>query len=214
MKTTLLLIRHGQSEGNVASVFTGHCGYPLSSLGHQQAARTAEYIKGKYNVDAVYSSDLPRAFQTAEYTARAFGLPVIVDARFREINGGAWEDIPYARLPELYPEAYGRWKADIGNSRCTDGESVMELADRVWLGLRDIATRHPGQCIAIATHATPVRSVLWRIADVPPSGMQQISWGSNCAVSEFQFEDGKLTAAYTNFTGHLAGMETSLPKDV
>ncbi len=214
MKTTLLLVRHGESEGNVAGVFTGHCGYPLSDRGHKQAEYTAEYLKNHYSVDAVYSSDLPRAFQTADHIARAMGLPVITDAHLREINGGVWEGIPYKQLIELYPETYGLWKTDVGNARCTGGESVMELAERVWEGLEKIANVHPGKCVVIATHATPVRVALWKAADAPISAMQQISWGSNCAISEFVYDGGKLHAVQANFAGHLTGLETKLPSSV
>lgn len=214
MKTTFLFVRHGQSEANVAGIFAGHSGYPLSALGHEQAARTAEYIKGTYQVDAVYSSDLPRAFQTAEYTARAFGLPVVTDARFREIFAGKWEGTRFDSLSEQYPEAYGLWMKDIGNARCTDGEAVMELVERVWLGIKAVACANVGKCVVIATHATPMRAALWKAAGVSKDAIQQISWGSNCAISEFEFEDGKLTAIRVNQVGHLTGIETSLPKNV
>ena len=85
-KTRILLVRHGESEGNVLGVFTGHSGYPLTENGHRQAKLTAEYIRENYPVEAVYSSDLPRAYQTAEHIARAFDLPVVTDCCFREIR--------------------------------------------------------------------------------------------------------------------------------
>ena len=211
-KTTILLVRHGQSEANLKNLFAGHSGYSLTSLGREQAARTAEYIKSTYPVDAVFSSDLPRAFQTAEYTARAFGLPVITDAHFREIFAGKWEGVQFDRLEEAYPEDFGLWQRDIGKARCTGGESVTEVIDRVYQGLLGIADK--GKCVVVATHATPLRSVLWKASDVSNVDIQNISWGSNCAISEFTLEDGKLTAVRVNYTDHLKGIETSLPKDI
>ena len=213
-KTKILLVRHGQSEANVAGIFTGHSGYPLSKLGHEQAARTAEYIKNTYKVDAVYSSDLPRAFQTAEYTARIFNLPITTDARFREINGGDWERIAFDELEVRYPEAYSLWRTDVGNARPSNGESVMELVDRVYSGLKAVAEANPGKCVMVASHATPMRAAIWKAADVPVSEMQNLSWGANCAVSEFEFTDGKLTAVSVNYVGHLVGMESKLPSNV
>ena len=214
MKTTILIVRHGQSEGNTAGVFSGHSGFPLTALGHEQAERTAEFIKRNYHVDAVYSSDLPRAFQTAEHTARAFGLSVTTCACFREINAGCWECKSYDDLPNLFPRDYGNWLADVGNARCTGGESVMEVADRVFDGIVAIARAHEGQCVMIATHATPLRVALWKAAGIPCSAMQQVSWGSNCAISELEYDDGKLTAIQVNYTEHLAGCETFLPANV
>ncbi len=215
MQTTkILLIRHGQSTANVAGLFTGHSGYPLSELGHKQAARTAEYIKQNYSVDAVYSSDLPRAFQTAEYTALAFGLPIVTDARFREIHGGEWERVHFDDLSKLYPTDYALWMSDVGNARCTGGESVMELADRVFQGLVSVGNAHPGKCVVVATHATPVRAAIWKAAGASASQMQNLSWGSNCGISEFDFADGKLTAVRVNYVEHLTGMQTQLPANV
>ncbi|MBR2937699.1 MAG: histidine phosphatase family protein [Oscillospiraceae bacterium] len=212
MKTTFLLVRHGQSEANLKDVFAGHSGYSLTALGREQAARTAEYIKNTYPVDAVFSSDLPRAFQTAEYTARAFGLPITTDARFREIFAGSWEGVQFGRLEEEYPEDFAIWLKDIGNARCTDGESVKELIERVFSGLEAIADR--GKCIVVVAHATPLRAALWKASDVSGVDIQKISWGSNCAISEFTLEDGKLSAVRVNYVGHLEGIETSLPENL
>ncbi len=209
MKTTIVLVRHGQSEANLKDIFAGHSGYSLTALGREQAARTAEYIQNTYPVDAVYSSDLPRAFQTAEYIARAFGLPITTDAQFREIFAGKWEGVPFDRLEAEYTEEFAIWTKDIGNARCTGGESVAEVIDRVYNGVLGLADK--GKCIVVATHATPLRSVLWKTTEDSNVNIQNVSWGSNCAISEFTLEDGKLTPVRVNFVGHLEGIETKLP---
>lgn len=214
MKTRLLLVRHGQSEANVLGIFTGHSNYALSKLGHEQAERTAQYIKAHYAVDGVYSSDLPRAYETAEHIARALNLPIITDARFREINGGDWENHNYDSLKALYPAEYTKWLTDVGSARCTNGESVLELANRVYEGLKAIAEANPGKCLVVATHATPVRVTAWKASGLPVSELQSVSWGNNCSVNEFEFSDGKLSAVKLNYVDHLAGMETSLPANV
>lgn len=211
-KTTIILVRHGQSEANLSDTFAGHSGYSLTPLGREQAARTAEYIKKTYPVDAVYSSDLPRAFQTAEYTARAFGLPITTDAHFREICAGDWEGVHFDQLTQQYPKEFAVWQNDIGNARCPNGESVTEVIERVYNGLLGIADK--GKCIVVATHATPLRSVLWKAADNADLDIQTISWGSNCAISEFTLEDGKLTPVRVNFVEHLEGVETKLPDNI
>ena len=211
-KTTILLVRHGQSEANLTNTFAGHSGYSLTPLGREQAARTAEYIKKTYPVDAVFSSDLPRAFQTAEYTARAFDLPIVTDAHFREIFAGKWEGVPFDRLESEYPEEFAVWSKDIGNARCTGGESVAEVVERVYNGVLSLADK--GKCVVVATHATPLRSVLWKTSEDANLNIQNVSWGSNCAISEFLLEDGKLTAVRVNYTGHLEGLETKLPENI
>lgn len=211
-KTTIILVRHGQSEANLQDLFAGHSGYSLTPLGREQAARTAEYIKKTYPVDAVFSSDLPRAFQTAEYTARAFDLPITTDAHFREIFAGKWEGIHFNQLEREYAEEFAVWTKDIGKARCTGGESVTEVIDRVYKGVLGLADK--GKCIVVATHATPLRAVLWKTSADSDVDIQNISWGSNCAISEFTLEDGKLTPVRVNFAGHLEGVETKLPENI
>ena len=213
-KTTILLVRHGQSEGNILGVFTGHSGYPLSELGHKQAAMTAEYIKEKYPVELVYCSDLPRAFQTAEHIAHAFDLPVVTDARLREINAGKWENLPFTELPDLFPEDFKRWLEDLFHARCTGGESVLEVADRASAALRDIAASHPNSCIVVVAHATTIRSALCEFTGGSEAALQKLGWGGNCGISELCFADGKIELISANYTGHLSGFETALPKNL
>lgn len=213
-KTTILLVRHGQSMGNIEGVFTGHTGHVLSDLGLKQAAMTADYLYKNYKVDAVYSSDLPRAFQTAEPTAQAFGLPIVTDARFREINVGEWDRKPFAHMLELYPEDYTVWMEDLIHARCTGGESVLEVAERVMDGINAFAAANPDKCVVVVTHATPLRCALWKISGAPESAIQDMSWGGNCAVSELVCVDGKFEIVSLNYMDHLSGFASALPSNV
>ena len=212
--TTILLVRHGQSEGNVLGLFTGHSGYPLSKLGHAQAAKTAEYIRANYQVDAVYSSDLPRAFQTAEHTAKVFGLPVITNPGLREINAGDWENQLFVDLPGLYPDSFPLWKTDFLNAYCVGGETVRQVGERGSKALYEIANANPGKCIVVASHASTIRSSLWRIAGAPESEMQNFLYSANCGVSELAFVDGKLHIVSINYADHLADLQTVLPSSL
>lgn len=213
-KTTILLVRHGQSEGNILDVFTGHSGYPLSDLGHKQAALTAAYIRGNYNVDAVYSSDLPRAFQTAEHIAKAFSLPVVTDCRIREINAGAWENKRFADLPDLYPEDFTVWCEDLMHARCTGGESVEEVAERTENALQDLAVANPEKCIVVVAHATTIRSILWKLSGGTKEAMEALAWGCNCSISKLTYADRKLQLVSSNYGDHLRGFFSALPNNV
>lgn len=214
LKTTILFIRHGQSEGNTLGVFTGHSGYPLTELGHKQAALTAAYIREHYTVDAVYSSDLPRAFQTAEHIAKAFALPVVTDCRIREINAGAWENNRFADLPDLFPADYTVWLEDVMHARCTDGESVLEVAERTINALQDLAAANLGKCIAVVAHATTIRSALWMLLGGTKEAMEAFSWGGNCGINELVYADGKLQLVSSNYIDHLREFSSALPKNV
>ena len=213
-KTRILLVRHGESEGNVLGIFTGHSGYPLTEMGHKQAELTAAYIGKLYQVDAVYSSDLPRAFQTAEHIAHVFELPVVTDCRLREIRAGKWEKKSFDMLGDLFPEDYAVWVNDTTNARCTGGESVREVAERTVQGIMDIAASHSGQCVVITMHATPIRASLCKIAGGTPEQFRAYNFGCNCAVSELVFENGRLNIITANYAGHLQSCKTQLPSNI
>lgn len=212
--TTILLIRHGQSEGNILGVFTGHSGYSLSDLGHKQAEMTAEYIRKNYNVDAVCCSDLPRAFQTAEHIANAFALPIVTDYRLREINAGDWENKPFTDLPELFPDAFTLWLDDLIHSRCTGGESVLEVAERAINALQSIAVQNPGKCVAVVAHGTTIRAALWKILGSSEEAMQNLSWAANCGINELSFVNGTFQIVSQNMKDHLSDFVTELPKNL
>lgn len=88
--TKLLFVRHGESIYNNASKFTGQKDIPLTELGEKQAEVTGKFLWENYPIDAVYSSDLSRAVNTAKPLADKLGLPIHTDPRFREIDLGEW----------------------------------------------------------------------------------------------------------------------------
>ena len=213
-KTTILLVRHGESEGNVLGVFTGHSGYSLSELGRAQAAKTAEYIRTHYQVDAVYSSDLPRAFQTAEYTAKAFSLTVVTDAGLREVYAGDWENRRYVDLAADYADTYSMWSTDFWNAYCVGGETVKQVGERVVKTLTAIAEANLEKCIVVAGHATTIRGALCKISELYEPTLRTFGWGGNCSISEVVYEDGKLRVESANIVSHLNESSAGLPSNI
>ena len=137
--TPLLRIRHGQSQANLGAFFAGHMDAPLTEQGILQAQKTADYIVSSYTVDAVYCSDLQRAFDTGTAVAGRVNVIPHPDRRLREIDAGQWTGIAFSVLEKDFAESYSVWLKDIGNSHPAGGESVEELARRVNEALRQIA---------------------------------------------------------------------------
>lgn len=213
--TRLLFIRHGQSEANLAGVFAGHTDAPLTDLGRRQADATAEYIVNTYRVDAVYASDLQRAYQTGKAVADRLGLPVHPHRGMREIFSGQWEAQPFTYLLTAYPESYaGTWRNDIGNSICDGGESVAQLQQRVAAAVEEIAAANEGKTVVIATHATPIRCLECLYQGRPLSQMKNIPWVSNASVTEFHYENGIFTEAVSSYDEHLGSLVSTLPSNV
>lgn len=212
--TTLLLIRHGQSEANLSRVFAGNYDVPLTELGLIQAEKTADFIAENYKVNSVYASDLIRAFETGKTIANVLNLPITPNDGLREIRAGEWEALPFDDIVVKFSEEYKKWKEDIGNSSCPNGESVKVLGERVMATLTAIAEENDGKTVVIATHATPIRvsRTLIEYGNLAP--MQEIPWVSNASVTEIIYDNGKWTVGRVGQDSHLSDFRTNLPKNV
>ncbi len=212
--TTILLVRHGESTANLEGLYAGSYDPPLTPLGHAQAECTANFLLRNYKIDAVFSSDLDRAYETGKHIADKLNLPVHIEKDLREIYGGVWEAKPFARLGDTHPEEYHRILTDIGNAWCPGGESVAQLDRRVWEAVCRIAREQEGKTVVIATHATPVRVVQWHMTGLPADAMQSIPWVSNASVTELTWENGTLSPVKVGQDAHLADMRTFLPSTI
>lgn len=207
--TTLLLIRHGQSQANLQRRFAGHWDVPLTELGQRQAQKTAAFVAEAYTVDAVYCSDLVRAADTGMAVAQKLGLPATFDPALREIYAGKWESLSREQL-EHDPEFTGPWCTDIGSCCPPEGESVAALARRIEAALRRIAEENPGKTVVVATHATPIRAMQCLQSGQPLSAMKDVPWASNASVTELFYQDGAFTLGKLSQDDHLTGMISTL----
>ncbi len=188
MKTTLYLIRHGQSIANRNRCFLGHGDLDLTEIGFLQAKNVAEHLKN-VPVDTIYSSDLQRAYHTALPSAEQRGMEVIKDPLLREINGGEWENRPYDEL--LLRESFQRWMENDPDAFCDGGESVKALRERISKRIGELAEENLGKTIFIFSHGTPIRSmkILWD--EIPLEESQNVPWPGNASVTHVEYENGK-----------------------
>jgi broad specificity phosphatase PhoE len=138
--TTILLARHGETEWNRDGRFQGHADPSLTELGRAQAGALAESL-GDEAFDAVYASDLRRAYETAEIVGSRLGLAVEREAGLREIDVGSWQGLTRIEIDGA------EW----------DGESAEEHRQRVVEALRQIADRHPDGRVLVVAHGGTVR---------------------------------------------------------
>ncbi len=227
--TKIIMIRHGHSTANKEGLFAGWTDAPLTETGKEQARLCAEFFHclsdktggacdgiSKYGiskVDAVYSSDLSRAYDTSLAVAGVLGLPSHKCEGLREIFGGEWESVPFAKLSEIYPHDYSVWMNHISRAVCTGGESVKDFAERIRRAVTEIAERHDGGTVVIATHATPIRVICTLAAGRDASEIGGTPWVSNASINIFEY-DGNLRALYTDITEHLGSLTTELPKNI
>ena len=213
MKTTLLLVRHGESLGNRDQLFLGHTDLGLTDLGHRQAEALAAALRERH-IDAVYSSDLLRAVETVFPAASEHGLAVIPRRGLREIFAGDWERQNYDELAVRWPKERAVWKENIGFACPPGGESVMELYARVEQTLAVIAAENEGKTVLCGTHATPVRAITAHLMGLGLEGMASVPWAPNASITTIVYENGVPSLASAADDRHLAGIVTFVPKSI
>lgn len=209
--THVIMVRHGQSQANAEGFFAGQTDIPLTPLGLCQAERTADYLRDR-RIDRIYSSDLMRSMQTAEPTARMHGLSVISEPGLREIFAGKWEHMAYTEVERQYPTTHGVWGSHIGLAHPDGGESVTEVAARICGTVERLARENEGRCIALFTHALPIRSMgcIWQ--GIPISEMERLPWCTNAAVTEAEYgADGSVRFLCYGYDAHQVGVATGFP---
>jgi broad specificity phosphatase PhoE len=154
--TTIFLARHGESDWNVAKRFQGHSDRPLTELGREQAHALADLVASE-EIDAVYTSPLSRARETAEIVAARAGLEPVALPELREVDTGSWSGLSRADVEARFPEGFARWRS--GGSGWEDGETYEEMAERVIGALRTIAEDHPDGRVLIISHGGPIRAI-------------------------------------------------------
>jgi broad specificity phosphatase PhoE len=140
--TTLLIARHGETEWNREERYQGHADPSLNETGRAQAEALAQQLAGQ-PIDAVYSSDLRRAAETAEIVGARLGLPVEREPGLREIDVGSWQGLTKAQI----------------DGRPWDGETYEEHSGRVLRAVREIAARHPEGRVLVVSHGGSLRRV-------------------------------------------------------
>ena len=167
--TTILLARHGETEWNRDGRFQGHADPPLNDLGRAQAEGLAVSL-GEEPLDAVYASDLRRAFVTAEIVGARLGLSVEQEAGLREIDVGSWQGLTRAEI----------------DGREWDGESHDDHRRRVLRALRQIGDKHPQGSVLVISHGGTMRRAQ---EDVLGEALPVIE---HCGLWRVVLEDGNL----------------------
>jgi broad specificity phosphatase PhoE len=165
--TTLLLIRHGETDWNAEGRLQGHTDRPLNDFGRRQAGALAERLAGD-GITAVYSSDLARALETAEILAARLELPVVTNPDLRERNWGSWEGLTGTERDRV---------EYVGESTDAHGERMVRA-------VRRIAEQHPGERVVVVTHGGSLRRI-----QIATYGMA-LPVIENCSVWAVAHEDG------------------------
>ncbi len=185
--TKLLFVRHGQSAKNVEGRFGGHSLTSLSDLGRDQSEVTANALINE-DVSAIYSSDLPRAVETATPLSNALGIQLNQTTAFRERNVGVLEGLTFPEAKEKFPKDYYALVNRNVNHRITEGESYRELLKRATGTLNEIIQTHKGRQIVIFSHTGTICFLTLYLMGAITSRTKHTPWllTSNCGINRFE----------------------------
>ena len=204
-ETRVLLIRHGQSQGNLEGRFGGHLPTSLSERGHREAEATAQALQ-REEIAAIYSSDLLRAVQTAEPLAHLTGLEIIQTTAFRERSVGCMEGLTFAEAAERHPDEYAALIHRDFDYVLSGGESYRQMLDRSAGELDRIIEQHRGDTVAVFSHTGTICILALHLMGALDSPTLRPVWivTNNCGIARFDLRaDGFVRVLALNDTRHL-----------
>ena len=186
MSTRLCIVRHGETDWNVEKRIQGHTDIPLNANGRAQALAMA-FNAGHHRFQAVYSSDLARAMETARYLAEREGHEVWPMAKLRERNYGLFQGLTAAEAKQRHPAEHARYIARDPEYDFETGEDMYAFVARVMDGLRRIIRHHEGQTVLVASHSG-VLDILYRKTTGRPLSTPRDFEIPNCALNWFHVD--------------------------
>lgn len=201
--TKIYIIRHAEAEGNLYRIVQGHMDSSLTATGYKQLEYLAERFKS-VPLDAVYSSDLRRAYNTALAVTKYHSLKIQSTPRLREICMGIWEGASFGDMTHADPAAMYNFNNDPAKWSVEGAETYGQCAERIYAAIKDIAAKNEGKTVAVVSHGVATRALLAKLMDIPSDEIsQRLPHGDNTAVSLLSVENGEIRVEYFNDNSHV-----------
>lgn len=204
----LILVRHGQTEWNANGRYQGQSNVALSELGRRQAECLAAGFPVQ-GLDAIYSSDLDRARETAECIGRKFGVPVRKEPAFRELSFGDWEGLTYQEISTRWPKEANKLFTAPDELRIPNGETFQDLQARALAKIDTLYKAHIDETVAVFAHGAINKTILSGLMHIPLHYLWSLRQ-DNTAVNILRLDDGYVTVELINGTSHLTGDSKTL----
>lgn len=200
--TRIILIRHGETPWNLEKKYQGHTDIDLTETGVSQAHLVAQRLKRQYTLDAVYSSDLSRAYKTAQIIAKLQEQQVIIVPEFREISFGDWEGLNYESLHSDQSNSISKLFSHPNEVEIPNGETFQIVKERALSALHSLRDQHNNQTIAIVSHGGTIRTILCGVLNLHLNYLWNIKQ-DNTAVNIIEFYNEQALVSLVNDTHHL-----------
>ena len=200
--TKLILVRHGETERNSgARLQGGKSDLSLNDRGRKQARYLGLALKDE-KLEAVYSSPLKRALDTAEAISAHHLLKVQTDPALAEIDMGFIDGLDLAQVKESQPDFWKRWREEDYSVALPGGESVRQVQQRAWGAVQGIISRHREGSVVIVSHAIALQTVITAILGAPLSSFTRLRLGV-ASITLFHIDEEKASLVSLNDTCHL-----------
>ena len=201
MTNTIYIVRHGQTEWNLLGKTQGHGNSDLTPKGIEQAELLADSMT-KYPIDYIYSSDLGRAYQTAEIIVNKLNIEVEKTEALREMNFGTWEGRIIKDIIEEDPELYKMWRNEPHLAKIPQGETLSQIKERTDAFIKEINEKYDGKHIVLVTHSLCARIMLLSFLDSDVKNIYRINQ-ANTALNIIELRDYGPVVMKMNDTTHI-----------
>ena len=201
MTNTIYIVRHGQTEWNLLGKTQGHGNSDLTPKGIEQAELLADSMT-KYPIDYIYSSDLGRAYQTAEIIGNKLNIEVERTEALREMNFGTWEGRIIKDIIEEDPELYKMWRNEPHIAKIPQGETLSQIKERTDAFIKEINEKYDGKHIVLVTHSLCARIMLLSFLDSDVKNIYRINQ-ANTALNIIELRDYGPVVMKMNDTTHI-----------
>jgi broad specificity phosphatase PhoE len=200
--TTTVLLRHGDTPLSGEKRFSGLGEAELTPAGAEQARVAGLRLRSRGGIEAIVSSPLRRAWQSAEIVSAVLGLPVLAEGDLRETDFGAWEGLTFVEAQARWPEQVSAWIADPAVAP-PGGESFADTAVRVRRACSRLLERFSHRTVLVISHVTPIKTLVRLALQAPPAALHRMHLDSACLTELDWYEDGAAVMRSFNDTHHL-----------
>jgi len=208
MTTRLILVRHGETDWNLEGRYQGQADPHLNERGREQAKLLAERLRGE-RIEAIYSSDLSRAYETAKIIGEASGQEVKALPSLREVDTGVWTGLTFEEVERRSPEHLQEWLADPLRVKRLEGESYLELFERTKAAIRGIVETHPNETVLVVGHGGNIKCIVLDGLEVGAEQAIEMAGrfaADNASLHILEYDGDGVLIQNLNDTCHLHGL--------
>ncbi len=206
----IILARHGETEWNVGEVFRGRADIDLNRNGRLQAELLGQYL-AVTKIEAVYTSPLKRAVDTARSIARFHNLQVEVREELNDLDFGAWEGLSVNEVPLRYPDLFAVW-ADHPEKVCLPGGETLDDVKKRSMKTIDTIIDHYRESVVLVTHRVVIKVLVCNLLGLGNAHFWNIMVDT-CGLTTFRYDKGRFVLIRHNDNGFLKTLELTPSKD-